>query len=60
MHINYFTCKTVTTFKTILFAPTCFGLHQPLSLVMVYVNRANITVLNVLTVLQLKSFMCII
>jgi len=31
MHTNYFNCQTVKTFKTIIFAPTCFGLHKPSS-----------------------------
>jgi len=31
MHTNYFNCKTVKTFKTIIFAPTCSSLHKPSS-----------------------------
>ena len=31
MHTNYFKCKTVKTFKTIIFSPTWFGLHKPSS-----------------------------
>jgi len=29
MRTNWFNCSTVKTFKTIIFAPICFGLHKP-------------------------------
>jgi len=31
IHTNYFNCKIVKTFNTIIVAPTCFGLHKPSS-----------------------------
>jgi len=31
MHTNYFNCYSAKTIKTIIIAPTCFGLHKPSS-----------------------------
>ena len=59
MHKHYFNSKTVKTSKTIIFAPTCFGLHKPLSgsysprfakvTILIAINKSLLGVFNIMT-----------